>query len=53
MDWLDFLFGMCVGAAICEDEFEEEQRQRTRDYEFDKDAFEQYLFAQKVVKKFK
>lgn len=47
MDWLDFFFGMFVGAAICEDEYE-----NNRDDYYDEE-FEQYLFDKKLLGKLK
>lgn len=47
MDWLDFFFGMCVGASICEDEYEDSRRAEIYD-DFDEDAYEQFLFEQKL-----
>lgn len=49
MDWLDFFFGMCVAADICEAEYQEELRNRYYN-EFDEDAYEQYLFEQKMLR---
>lgn len=48
MDWLDFFFGMYIGAEICEAEYEEELRNRYYN-DFDEDAFEQYLFERKLI----
>ena len=50
MDWLDFFFGMCIGAEICEAEYEEERRNRYYD-DFDEDDFEQYLYEKKLQKR--
>ena len=44
MDWLDFFFGMFVGAAICEDEYE-----NNRDDDYYDEEFEQYLFDKKLL----
>ena len=48
MDWLDFFFGMYIGAEICEAEYEEELRNRYYN-DFDEDAFEQYLFERELI----
>lgn len=45
MDWLAFFFGMCIGAEICESEYEEEHRNR---YYND---FEEYDFNNIYTKK--
>ena len=52
MDWLDFFFGMWIGAEICEAEYKEEQKNRYYN-DFDEDAYEQYLFEQKLRRRLK
>ena len=52
MDWLDFFFGMCIGAEICESEYEEELRNRYYD-DFDEDDFKQYLYEKKLKRSLK
>ena len=47
MDILTFLFGMCFGAELCD-----EYNERFED-EFDEDAYEQFLFEQKLIRKMK
>ena len=47
MDILTFLFGMCYGAELCD-----EYNERFED-EFDEDAYEQFLFEQKLIRKMK
>lgn len=51
MDWLDFFFGMYIGAAICEEEYE--VRRRAVFDEFDEDELEQYLFERKLIRNYK
>ena len=52
MDWLDFFFGMFVGAAICEDEYEDSRRAEIYD-DFDEDAYEQFLFEKRYMRDLK
>ena len=52
MDWMDFFFGMFVGASICDYEYEENRRTGYYD-DFDEDDYEQYIFEQKLLKKLK
>ena len=52
MDWLDFFFGMYIGAKICEDEYEEECRNRYYN-DFDEDDFKQYLYEKNLQRRLK
>lgn len=52
MDWIDFFFGMCIGAEICESEYEEEHRNRYYN-DFDEYDFEQCLYEKKLQRRFR
>ena len=43
---------MCIGAEICEAEYEEERRNRYYD-DFDEYDFEQYLYEKKLQRRFR
>ncbi len=55
MDWFDFFMGICIGASLCEEEYENALAQNNREIydKFDEDAYEQFLFEKRYMRDLK
>lgn len=49
MDWFDFFFGMFVGAAICEEEYENNRNCEECEY-YDEDTRGQFVSERRYFK---